>query len=390
MIIREQSRFRLCWDALILVLALLSCVLIPYQLAFVHSTSEVHNGLMFAISLVFIADIGLNFFTTYRRAGSEIKDPGEIRAHYLKGHFAIDLLANAPLGMLFWLAGDPQVAGFSIVLWVRLLALLRMVRFFVILRRWETLSWTHPGYLRVFKYLGVILIFTHCIACLWFGVAYVDGFARNGYIVFRSDYRGHGNSEGEAAGGYASPAYAIDVLNAVAAIKSFPDADPERIGMWGHSMGGGITLRVMVTTSDVKAGVIWAGAVYSYEDFLTYGISDHTYRPPAAPGELKEDEHLRGTRPIFESNGWPDLSHPFWQAVSLTENIEFLTEPLQLHHAVDDPVVDVNYSHGLAGVLLENGKLYEFYTYDGGGHNLISPWFDQAMLRTVKFFEDNL
>jgi len=25
-------------------------------------------------------------------------------------------------------------------------------------------------------------------------VAYVDGFARNGYIVFKSDYRGHGNS----------------------------------------------------------------------------------------------------------------------------------------------------------------------------------------------------
>ena len=182
-IIREQSRFRLCWDAVILALALLSCVLIPYQLAFVHSTSGVHNGLMFAISLVFIADIGLNFFTTYRRAGSEVKDPGEIRAHYLKGHFAIDLLANAPLGMLFWLAGDPQVAGFSIVLWVRLLALLRMVRFFVILRRWETLSWTHPGYLRVFKYLGVILIFTHCIACLWFGVAYVDGFPQDSWVV---------------------------------------------------------------------------------------------------------------------------------------------------------------------------------------------------------------
>ena len=32
-------------------------------------------------------------------------------------------------------------------------------------------------------------------------VAYVDAFARNGYIVFRSDYRGHGNSEGEAAEG---------------------------------------------------------------------------------------------------------------------------------------------------------------------------------------------
>jgi hypothetical protein len=38
-------------------------------------------------------------------------------------------------------------------------------------------------------------------------VAYVDALARNGYIVFKSDYRGHGNSEGSAPGGYGSPAY---------------------------------------------------------------------------------------------------------------------------------------------------------------------------------------
>ena len=37
-------------------------------------------------------------------------------------------------------------------------------------------------------------------------VAYVDGFARNGYIVFKSDYRGHRSSEGSASGGYGSPA----------------------------------------------------------------------------------------------------------------------------------------------------------------------------------------
>jgi len=31
------------------------------------------------------------------------------------------------------------------------------------------------------------------------------------------------------------------VLNAVASVKRYPDADPDRIGMWGHSMGGHIT-----------------------------------------------------------------------------------------------------------------------------------------------------
>jgi len=89
-------------------------------------------------------------------------------------------------------------------------------------------------------------------------VAYVDLIARNGYIVFRSDYRGHDQSEGEAGGAYSAPDYTVDVLNAVASMKHCPDADPNRIGMWGHSMGGYITLRSMVVSTDIKAGVIWA------------------------------------------------------------------------------------------------------------------------------------
>jgi fermentation-respiration switch protein FrsA (DUF1100 family) len=80
----------------------------------------------------------------------------------------------------------------------------------------------------------------------------------------------------------------------------------------------------------------------------------------------------------------------YWQAVSLTENIAFLESPLQLHHAQDDDVVNIGYAIDLAAVLQENDKAFEFYSYEGGGHNLVSPYFGQAMLRTVEFFHENL
>jgi hypothetical protein len=182
MVIREHSPLRVCWDMLILVLIVLSCLLIPYQLVFLQSTDQVDTGLMQVIGLVFLCDMGLNFYTSYREAGAEILETKAIRRHYLSGLFVFDLLANFPLAWLV-AAGDPQVGGFSLVLLVRLLALLRLVRFFAILRRMESLNWTHPGYLRMIKYVGVVLLLAHCIACIWFASAYIDQFPADSWVV---------------------------------------------------------------------------------------------------------------------------------------------------------------------------------------------------------------
>jgi fermentation-respiration switch protein FrsA (DUF1100 family) len=217
--------------------------------------------------------------------------------------------------------------------------------------------------------------------------AYVNYLARSGFVVFKIDYRGHGQSEGEPSGSYFSPGYTIDAITALKSLQTLDFIDPNGIGMWGHSMAGNLTLRAMLVEPEVKAGVIWAGAVYNYDDFAEYGIDDNTYRPPATP---EGEDRPRRSRQIFEIYGRPEENHPFWDAVSLTEHLEYLDSPLQIHHAVDDTVVSIQYSQGLAEALQENGKEYEFSIYEGGGHNLISPYFGQAMQRTVEFFRDNL
>ncbi len=111
-------------------------------------------------------------------------------------------------------------------------------------------------------------------------IAYTDAFPRNGYIVFKPDYRGNGFSQGQPEGAYYSPAYAIDDLNAISSIKKYPAANPNRIGVWGHSMGGNITMRdLVVDTKDIKVAVIWGGVVGSYSD-LMFGWQHHvSYQP---------------------------------------------------------------------------------------------------------------
>jgi len=217
-------------------------------------------------------------------------------------------------------------------------------------------------------------------------VAYVDGLARSGFVVFKIDLRGFGESEGEPSGAYFSPDYTVDAIAALKSLQTLDYVDPQGIGMWGHSMAGNFVLRAMLIEPAIKAGVIWSGAVYSYDDMTLYSIDDPSYDPTTAA----QSSGRRIGRQLRETYGAPNTTVPFWQAVSLTEHIDLLESPVQLNHAVDDDVVNVGYSVDLAAALEAANKVYEFYQYDGGGHNINSPYFEEAMQHTIAFFQEHL
>ena len=211
-------------------------------------------------------------------------------------------------------------------------------------------------------------------------VAYVDLIARSGYIVFRSDYRGHGNSEGDARGAYSSPDYTVDVLNAVASMKRYPDADPNRIGMWGHSMGGYITLRSMVISKDIKAGVIWGGVVASYPDLLTKWRRGPGASTPPTPS-------ARSWRfSLVQEYGSPEENPEFWNSISANSYLQDISGPLQLHHGTADAEVPLEFSELLYYEMLEANQYVELYKYPDDNHN-ISNYFSTAMQRSIEFFD---
>jgi dipeptidyl aminopeptidase/acylaminoacyl peptidase len=217
-------------------------------------------------------------------------------------------------------------------------------------------------------------------------VAYVDAIARSGYIVFRSDYRGHGSSGGEASNGYATADYTIDVLNAVEALKGFPDADPNRIGMWGYSMGGGIALRSMVTTSDVKAGVIWAGTVASFSELLQRRWGAEADGDSPLPTLAPDSPRWRWVEEMLETHGTPEENPAFYAAISPNSYLGDLSGPIQLHHGTADTSVPAEYSELLAEQIQAVGRSVELYIYQGDNHN-ISANFGQAMAKSIRFFD---
>jgi len=212
-------------------------------------------------------------------------------------------------------------------------------------------------------------------------IAYTDGFSRNGYIVFRSDYRGHGSSEGIAAGGYGTNDYTIDVLNATATMKRYSLADPNRIGMWGHSMGGYITLRNMVVSKDIKAGVIWGGVIASYPDMLS------KWRRPSTTPMTSPSQQRRGWRQqLSELFGTPEENPEFWQSISANSFLADISGPIELHHGDKDESVPVEFSEILKKEMDQAAKPASLYIYPGDDHN-ISKNFSTAMNRSIAFFD---
>lgn len=212
-------------------------------------------------------------------------------------------------------------------------------------------------------------------------IAYVDWLARNQYIVFRIDYRGHDQSEGDARGAYGDPGYTVDVLNAVASLQQFPSANPDKIGMWGHSMGGYLTLRSMVISEDIKAGVIWAGVVASYPDMMSKWRRNTPGPAPTPPSFAR-----RWQQEWVTEYGTNEENPDFWSSISANSFVSEISGPIQLHHGTADESVPLVFSQLLwSEILAVNGEV-EFYTYEGDDHDL-SGYFSLAMTRTIEFFD---
>ncbi|CAM3506405.1 alpha/beta hydrolase family protein [Deinococcus frigens] len=199
-------------------------------------------------------------------------------------------------------------------------------------------------------------------------VAYQDAFARAGYVTLKSDYRGHGDSEGTARGGYNDPGYTVDVLNAAASLKKDPRVNRGRMGVWGHSMGGQLSLRAMLVDPDLKAASLWAGVMASYDILAT------DWNPPSGEQQPTLD----------------NLNRRYLRALSPNASLQELDgRPIQLHQGTADKDVPYSFQKDFADDLRAARQRFSAYKYPGDDHNL-SGNLRLALDRSVAFFKENL
>jgi dipeptidyl aminopeptidase/acylaminoacyl peptidase len=204
-----------------------------------------------------------------------------------------------------------------------------------------------------------------------------DHLPRNGFVVLHTDYRNYGGSDHDPRNEVSLRiGYIEDAINAVQAVKrsALPYLDATRIGMVGHSMGGGVTLGAIVVRPDlVDAAVVFAPVSSDAVDNFDRWIR----RRPALAAR------------VLNRYGTPRANPSFWRDVSARTFFDRVRTPVQIHHGTDDESVPVAWSRDTHGALRAAGARAALHIYPGEHHDF-GPAYSTVIRRTVSFFRRHL
>jgi pimeloyl-ACP methyl ester carboxylesterase len=252
---------------------------------------------------------------------------------------------------------------------------------------------------------------------------------RHGYLTLSSDYRSWGDSDVGYSLFYSG--LVIDVINLMNAIPSIPEADPERIGMWGHSMGGGVTAKVLVIDPFLPAlsrpgpdgtgqahmsgatnrsavamspqgeGRVRAAVLYSTVSIDDADIIDRW--GPGCIGDFLEGERLYGCN---SSDILPlDLPPGLIQAYKGAANDPDLLRQVAAFHYLDEVTAPVQISYGTEDgqrfsgtppewsqkayeAFVDAGVQAELFAYEDEGHSFVADQWWAFMERSAHFYDE--
>jgi len=203
---------------------------------------------------------------------------------------------------------------------------------------------------------------------------YADALARAGFLVLHPNLRGYRPSDD--GDNLFRVGMATDVLNLIALVQAqsgFPGllerANAAELGLWGHSMGGGISTRVITVSPAVKAAVLYA----------------------AMSGDERQNyEAINGWS--YSVRGEEELAVPVEELTRISPIyfLENISAAVSIHHGAADEIVPPEWSQDLCERLTALGKNVECYTYAKMPHTFIGEGEDLFNQRVIEFFNREL
>jgi pimeloyl-ACP methyl ester carboxylesterase len=127
---------------------------------------------------------------------------------------------------------------------------------------------------------------------------YEQHFAAAGVATLAFDYRNTGDSDGQPRQHISVRAQCQDVADAVDHLKSLPQIDAERIGLWGTSLGGMNVVRVAATRDDIAAAIVQCPIVHGPGAARSLGIWAALRLAPAIVEDLLRVATKHGRRHV--------------------------------------------------------------------------------------------
>ncbi len=196
---------------------------------------------------------------------------------------------------------------------------------------------------------------------------YADRIAQKGYIVFHPNMRNFGES-GSGDDRYRS-GLAADILNLIALIKApgfpvgtFLKANPAKVGIWAHSMGGEAALRVITISNEINATMLYA---------------------PMTGDIIKNAQFINNQE---ELNTPPQLI----STISPQASYRLITSPIKLYHGTADQIIPVSWSRETCATLTALGKEINCTFFEGAKHTFNSNYTADFERSYFDFFETYL
>jgi Dipeptidyl aminopeptidases/acylaminoacyl-peptidases len=171
--------------------------------------------------------------------------------------------------------------------------------------------------------------------------------AQHGYVVFSVDNRGtprRGRDFGGALYGRQGTVEVEDQLRGVAWLKAQPWVDGARIGVYGWSNGGYMTLMLLAKHSEAYACGVAGAPVTDWGLYDSHYTERYMNLPAANPDGYRDGR--------------------------VAAHLDGLNSPLLLIHGMADDNVLFTNSTSLMSELQKRGKLFELMTYPGAKHGL--------------------
>ncbi len=195
-------------------------------------------------------------------------------------------------------------------------------------------------------------------------------YASNGFISLAPDGLGYGNSDMPSNDVFEERFQTYTTaLNLLAAAEKFGNG---KVGIWGHSNGGQQAVTILEITQKDYPTVLWAPVTKPFPYSILYFTDD-------IPDHGKA---LRKVTAKFENDYDAEK-------YSLTNYLNRITAPIQLHQGGNDGTVPQKWSDDFAKWLKEGNKDIQYFTYPSAGHSMEGSW-NVVVGRDVEFFRKGL